>query len=76
MSPEKLTYMANQIAGFFRTRPRQEAIDGVADHISKFWEPRMRAQLFSMIEQGGAGFDPLVLDAAPGIRKVGQPFRQ
>ncbi len=72
MSPEKLTYMANQIAGFFRSRPHDEAVAGVAEHISKFWEPRMRAQLFAMLEEDGAGFDPLVRAAAPAIRKPKQ----
>ncbi|KZM48741.1 formate dehydrogenase subunit delta [Labrenzia sp. OB1] len=70
MSPEKLTYMANQIAGFFRNRPHEEAVAGVADHISKFWEPRMRAQLFDMLTQAGDRFDPLVLEAGPKIRPV------
>jgi len=70
MSPEKLTYMANQIAGFFRNRPHDEAVAGVADHISKFWEPRMRSQLFSMLSQADNGFDPLVHEAGPNIRPV------
>ncbi|PVB62165.1 formate dehydrogenase subunit delta [Labrenzia sp. 011] len=70
MSPEKLTYMANQIAGFFRSKPHEEAVAGVADHISKFWEPRMRAQLFDMLDRAVDGLDPLVLEAAPKIRPV------
>ncbi|AQZ50687.1 formate dehydrogenase subunit delta [Martelella mediterranea] len=70
MAPEKLTHMANQIAAFFRTRPHDEAVAGVADHISKFWEPRMRAQLFEMLQQPGSGFDPLVIEAGDRIRPV------
>ena len=70
MAPEKLTYMANQIATFFRTRPHDEAVAGVADHISKFWEPRMRTQLFEMLENPGSGFDPLVIEAGSRIRPV------
>jgi hypothetical protein len=46
MSPDKLVRMANQIATFFHSKPHDEAVAGVADHISNFWEPRMRAQLF------------------------------
>ncbi|MET3598395.1 formate dehydrogenase subunit delta [Martelella mangrovi] len=70
MAPEKLTYMANQIAAFFRTRPHEEAVAGVADHISKFWEPRMRTQLFEMLEKPDTGFDPLVIEAGDRIRPV------
>lgn len=70
MSPDKLIYMANQIATFFRSRPHDEAVAGVADHISKFWEPRMRTQLFEMLASSKEGFDPLVIEAAPDIRPV------
>ncbi|AXS42727.1 formate dehydrogenase subunit delta [Breoghania sp. L-A4] len=73
MSPEKLVYMANQIATFFHSKPHDEAVAGVAAHINSFWEPRMRAQFFALIASGEAGFDPLVLEAAPSIRKVSAP---
>lgn len=70
MAPDKLVYMANQIATFFKSQPHDEGVAGVAEHISDFWEPRMRKQLFDMIADGVEGFDPLVLEAAPSIRKV------
>ncbi|WP_267555310.1 formate dehydrogenase subunit delta [Rhizobium rhizogenes] len=60
----KLIYMANQIATFFKTQPASEAVQGVATHINKFWEPRMRRQLFEIIDQGDSGLSPLVLEAA------------
>jgi formate dehydrogenase subunit delta len=65
----KLIYMANQIAGFFKTQPANEAVDGVATHINKFWEPRMRRQLFALIDAGEDRLSPLVLQAAPLIRR-------
>jgi formate dehydrogenase subunit delta len=61
--------MANQIAAFFTTKPHEEGVAGVAGHISDFWDPRMRAQLFSILEAGGQGLDPLVVEAGPKIRK-------
>ncbi|AXO14170.1 MULTISPECIES: formate dehydrogenase subunit delta [Thalassospira] len=70
MAPDKLVYMANQIATFFKSQPEGEGVDGVANHISDFWEPRMRKQLFDMIAEGKADFHPLVIKAAPKIRKV------
>lgn len=69
MSPEKMIRMANQIATFFHSKPHDEAVTGVANHISDFWDPRMRAQLFAHIEAGGEGLDPLVLEAASAIRR-------
>ncbi|NIY76330.1 formate dehydrogenase subunit delta [Thalassospira sp. HF15] len=70
MAPDKLVYMANQIATFFKSQPESEGVEGVANHISDFWEPRMRKQLFDMIAEGRADFHPLVIKAAPMIRKV------
>ena len=69
MSPEKLVYMANQIATFFESKPHDEGVAGVAGHINDFWEPRMRRQLFAVLDAGGAGLQPLVLEAAAAIRR-------
>lgn len=66
---EKLVRMANQIATFFMSQPENTRIAGVANHINKFWEPRMRRQLFEHIDQGGMGLDPLVLEASKTIKR-------
>ena len=40
--------MANRIGEFFQAMPdRQEALLGVATHIRKFWDPRMRRELLA-----------------------------
>ncbi len=70
MSPEKMIRMANQIATFFETKPHAEGVTGTAGHISDFWEPRMRKQLFDHIAAGGAGLRPMVLEASSQIRPV------
>jgi len=57
---EKLVRMANQIATFFHSKPREEGIAGVAEHINKFWEPRMRRQFFEMLDAGTENFDELM----------------
>ena len=56
--------MANDIAAHFQHRPHEEAVAAVADHIQKFWEPRMRAALLVHIEQGGDGLVSLAVAAA------------
>ena len=38
--------MANDIGNFFRSEPeRKDAVAGIANHIAKFWTPRMRQKL-------------------------------
>lgn len=67
MSPDKMVYMANQIATFFQTQPGPDQADRVADHLRDFWEPRMRQQLKSYVDTGGKGLNDLVLRAVPLI---------
>lgn len=65
----KLITMANQIARFMESKPHAEGVAGLASHINDFWEPRMRRQLFDILDQGGTGLRPLVIEAAPQIRR-------
>jgi formate dehydrogenase subunit delta len=69
MSPDKLVYMANQIGAFFKTQGEETAAAGVADHINKFWEPRMRSAILAHWENGGQGLDPIVLNAMNSVKK-------
>ena len=64
MSPDKLVYMANQIGKFFASTGHDTAVEGISDHIAKFWEPRMRKQIYAhMATNGGVDLDPLVKEA-------------
>jgi formate dehydrogenase subunit delta len=65
MKIEKLTKMANEIGSFFAAEPDPAvAAQGVADHLRRFWDPRMRRQLLQWLEEtGGEGLRPLVRDA-------------
>jgi formate dehydrogenase subunit delta len=67
MSLDKLVYMANQIGKFFASQGREQAVAGTADHIKKFWDPRMRAEIFAHLEAGGAGLDPVVRTALESL---------
>ena len=69
MSADKITRMANQIATFMASKPHAEGVTGLAQHINDFWEPRMRRQLFALLDAGGAGLSPLVIEAADQIRR-------
>ena len=65
----KIVRMANQIGTFFESKPHAEGVAGTAEHINKFWEPRMRRHLFEVVDAGGAGLKPIVLEAAAKVRR-------
>ena len=68
-SPEqRLVYMANQIGKFFQSQGHDKAVPGVADHIRKFWDPRMRKQIYAHLAAGGAGLDPSVREAIASLK--------
>lgn len=75
MDAKKLVKMANEIGAFFQAEPdRQAALDGVAGHLKRFWDPRMRRELLRWVdEQAGAGLSPIVLDAIRANREKLQP---
>ena len=31
---------------------------GIAEHLEKFWDPRMRKAICAYVDAGGAGLDP------------------
>lgn len=72
MDAHKLVRMANEIATFFESESEPQAIsDGVAAHLRRFWDPRMRRELLRFIdEEGGTGCRPAVLEAVTKHRQT------
>ncbi|MGE5510255.1 MAG: formate dehydrogenase subunit delta [Bacteroidota bacterium] len=70
MQPEKLVMMANQIARFFAAQGEERAVPQIADHIEKFWDPRMRKGIIEHVAHGGAGLDALAVAAIKRLRAV------
>jgi len=69
MSTEHLVKMANDIGDFFRAEPeRADAVAGIANHLQKFWDPRMRRAIVSYAKEGGEGLDDLVLAAIAKLK--------
>jgi formate dehydrogenase subunit delta len=69
MDTAKLVKMANDIAAFFETDPDPQAVtDGIAGHLKRFWDPRMRRALLRFVDEGGAGCKPAVLTAVAARR--------
>ena len=75
MEEDKLIHMANQIGQFFAAMPdHDEAVDGVATHIRKFWEPRMRRRIFEAVDaQRAQGLTPIVAEALSKHRDTLRP---
>ena len=71
MDGSKLVKMANAIGAFFEADPDPaRAVAGVADHLRRFWEPRMRRALYGWLdEHGGEGLRPLVREAITAHRE-------
>jgi len=63
----KLVYMANQIGKFFVSQGADKAAAGIAEHIAKFWDPRMRATIIAHVRSGGVGLDPDVVRAIESL---------
>ncbi|MGO9933180.1 MAG: formate dehydrogenase subunit delta [Steroidobacteraceae bacterium] len=70
-SAEHLVKMANDIGDFFRAEPvREDAIAGIANHISRFWTKRMREKLAAHLNSGGGDLDELPREA---FRRLNPP---
>lgn len=74
MDIDNLVKMANQIARFFEAWPDQAAArHEVANHLKRFWDPRMRATLVAHLAAGpDAHVRPLVMEAAAALRSERQ----
>ena len=70
MDIDNLVKMANQIGRFFEAWPdRAAARQEVADHLTRFWDPRMRKALVEHVDTGAArdGLTPLVSEAVAAL---------
>ncbi|KND54806.1 NAD-dependent formate dehydrogenase delta subunit [Candidatus Paraburkholderia kirkii] len=66
MDVDNLIEMANRIGEFFDSMPdRAEAVDSVADHIRRFWEPRMRIEILAALDdpEASATMEPIVRES-------------
>lgn len=60
----RLVAMANDIAAFFDSdADKAAAAEGVRNHISRFWERRMRGEIIAHAQKGGDGLVPTALAA-------------
>jgi len=68
VTAKRLVYMANQIATFFSAWPHDQAVAATADHLRKFWDPRMRRQILEHFQStGGEGLSVIALAASRSL---------
>ncbi|MHA6203643.1 formate dehydrogenase subunit delta [Dyella soli] len=68
MRIERLVTMANDIATYFAAEPdHAAAVNGVRDHLTRFWDPAMRRQLKAYQGDGGEGLLPLAQEAVAAL---------
>lgn len=71
MNPQHLVKMANQIEAFFRNEPdRASAVDAIANHFRRFWDPRMRRELAAFADLDGSGLGDVARDAIARVPTV------
>ena len=72
MHIDQLIRMANQIGSFFEAMPdRAQAVEDTAQHIRKFWEPRMRRELLVHVDSvGNTELNDMVAQALARHRSV------
>ncbi len=69
MSIEHLVEMANDIGHFFASEPkRADAVEGIATHMQRFWDPRMLRQIVAHLKNGGEGLEELPRAAVAQLR--------
>jgi len=60
--------MINQIVAHFGYLPTEQATTAVADHVGKFWDPRMKRRLLEFVDSDTSDFEPVALAAAALLR--------
>ena len=64
-----LVRMANDIGNFFKAEAdRAVAVDSVALHLKRFWDPRMRKEIVAYVDEGGTDLMDLVREAVLKLR--------
>ncbi len=72
-SADKLVMMANQIGRFFTPQRDADPAAAIADHLEKFWDPRMRVAIVEHLAKGGTGLDDPVREAVGRLKVAKTP---
>ena len=63
-SPEDaVVKMANEVGDFFEPYPEELALEGITNHLKKFWDPGLVNALEKIVKDGGAGLSDIIIKA-------------
>jgi formate dehydrogenase subunit delta len=69
MHIDLLISMANQISDFFNGASPESAPRDVANHLKRYWDPRMRTQIIQYFEERhGSGLSDIALGAIAQLK--------
>lgn len=60
--------LINKVVVHFGYLPTEQAVSAVADHVRKFWDPRMKRRLFELVDSEADDLEPVALAAAALLR--------
>jgi formate dehydrogenase subunit delta len=60
--------LINKIVVHFGYLPTEQAVAEVANHVHRFWDPRMKRRLFELVDSQTTGFEPVAMAAAALLR--------
>ena len=60
--------LINKVVVHFGYLPPEQAVTEVADHVRKFWDPRMKRRLLELVDSETSDFEPVALAAAALLR--------
>lgn len=66
---DHLIRMANQIARELGTQQRPRAVAATGEHLRRYWDPRMRAQIIEYLDGGGEHLSDIARGAVALLRE-------
>jgi formate dehydrogenase subunit delta len=60
--------LINKVVVHFGYLSEDQAVTEVADHVRKFWDPRMKRRLFDLVDSDAGDLEPVALAAAALLR--------
>ncbi|MDT5073612.1 MAG: formate dehydrogenase subunit delta [Mycobacterium sp.] len=60
--------LINQVVIHFGYLPEDQAVTEVAEHVRKFWDPRMKRRLFDLVDSEAGQLEPVAAAAAALLR--------
>jgi formate dehydrogenase subunit delta len=66
---EKLVRMANQIGDYFKAMPENEAVNGAADHLRRYWTPKMVGEIIAYVDSGRDSLNATASKAVAALKK-------